>query len=220
MADLDESIITLFKIHYPDIDPFILEKDILVNMIENMFAIDNEKFAKEIMADNLIDDNYERANDLIPEMLVQSDLIYLKGRLNGLPVNILFDSGCQVSTTFKSIIQKTELEYLVDKKAKTYCAGVSGIVETFGTLWFTELEIEVKTDEFISTPIKLSICDDDDKKKQIDENDEIDENEKFIKKEGKSPDILLGIDFMKAYKVIINFNKNTIIFNNDIVINY
>ncbi len=217
MIKIHESIITLFKIHYPDVNPYNLDKDLLVDMIQNMMEADKEKFAEEIKSDELIDDNYEQAHELIPEMLIQSDLIYLNGKLNGLPVNILFDSGCQVSTSFKSIIQKAELEHLVDKKARTYCSGVTGITETFGTLWFTELELEVSPDKFISIPIKLSICNDDEKNNKI---NEICEKEKICKKNSKTTDVLFGIDFMKAYKALVDFNKKTITLNNDIIIHY
>ena len=47
----------------------------------------------------------EKANELIPDMIESGDLINVRGKLNDIPVNILFDSGCQTSTSFTSIIK-------------------------------------------------------------------------------------------------------------------
>ena len=217
MSDLHESIVTLFKIHYPNVDHLTLDKDVLVTMIEDMLAADSAKFGDIIETDEVIDENYKQAHDLIPDMLIQPDLIYTKGKLNGNPVNILFDSGCQVSSTFMSVIQDANLEYLVDKKARTYCKGVNGISVTCGTLWFTKLELEISTDVFVSLPVKLSVCKDedtDDNKEEIMDDDDED-NEVF----GTTPDILLGLDFMENYGAIMDFNKKIIILKNGVTIN-
>jgi len=220
MSDLHESIVTLFKIHYPNVDHLTLDRNILVEMIEKMLAADSEKFGDEIESDKVIDENYQQAHELIPNMLVQPELIYSKGRLNDVPVNILFDSGCQVSSTFMSVIQDANLEYLVDKKARTYCKGVNGVSVTCGTLWFTKLELEISTDNFVSLPIKLSVCKDEEEdvtEEDIEEDkeDDIGEDEVF----GTTPDILLGLDFMETYGAIMDFNKKQIILKNGVIIN-
>ena len=46
-------------------------------------------------------------------MIESGDLINARGKLNNIPVNILFDSGCQTSTSFTSIIKKANLEYFI-----------------------------------------------------------------------------------------------------------
>jgi hypothetical protein len=217
MSDLHESIVTLFKIHYPNVDHLTLDRDVLVTMIEKMLAADNEKFGDEIESDKVIDENYQQAHELIPNMLVQPELIYSKGRLNKVPVNILFDSGCQVSSTFMSVIQDANLEYLVDKKARTYCKGVNGVSITYGTLWFTKLELEISTDNFVSLPIKLSVCKDEEDVTEEDNEEEQDDNDDEVF--GTTPDILLGLDFMETYGAIMDFNKKQIILKNGVIIN-
>ena len=49
---------------------------------------DNEK--EDAFESKVIEQNYLMANEIIPEMFVSNDLIYLKGRLNKIDVNILF----------------------------------------------------------------------------------------------------------------------------------
>jgi hypothetical protein len=133
-------------------------------------------------------------------MIESGDIVSIKGRLNNVDVNILFDSGCQTSSTFSSIIDKANLRDIVDKKAKTYCMSMTGKTETCGMIWITDLELQT-SENYISVPIKLSIL----------EDPETESNNKI--------DILLGTDFMKTHNVIINFSKKIIIIN-DIEITY
>ena len=233
MSELDISIVTIFKKYYPIIDHTTLDNNILATLIENMFSIERSKYSEDSsdLEDDLEDDsvessnssdsdeesnpiieeNYSKANELIPEMIESGDLICVRGRLNQIPVNILFDSGCQTSGTFTSVIKKANLENLVDKKARTYCTGINGPTKTFGMIWFTELEFETEnlTDNYIKFPIKLSILDDSKNKKQ--EKSDSDSDYEFV---NKNPiDILIGTDFMKSTNVMINFNKKIITLN-------
>ncbi len=130
-------------------------------------------------------------------MIESGDVVSIKGKLNNVDVNILFDSGCQTSSTFSSIVARANLENIIDKKAKTYCMSMTGKTETCGMIWCTELELE----NYISVPIKLSIL----------EDPETESNNRI--------DILIGTDFMKTHNVIINFSKKIIIINN-VEINY
>ena len=237
------SIIFIFHKHYPELNPSEIDKDLFVDMMTNILAIEQEKIDKE--EDNETEDeddkdkdkddedesfeskeieqNYLMANETIPEMFVSNDLIYLKGRLNKTDINILLDSGCQTSTAFKSSTDRANLDYIIDKKACTICQGVGGLTKTYGMLWFTELEIETEPGKFVTIPIKLSIVDNTIKNNLDDElnNIKLDQDEliELVEQKGKL-DILLGIDFMKAFKAIVNFNKKTITLNDSILINY
>jgi hypothetical protein len=237
MSELDISIVTIFKQYYPNIDHTTLDNNVLATLIENMFSIERSKYSEDSEdskdSDDLEDDssdsdeesnpiieeNYSKANELIPGMIESGDLVSVRGRLNQIPVNILFDSGCQTSGTFTSVIKKVNLEHLVDKKARTYCTGINGPTKTFGMIWFTELEFETEnlTENYISFPIKLSILDDskNKNKKQEKSDSKSDSNSdseyEFV---SKNPiDILVGTDFMKSTYVMINFNKKIITLN-------
>ena len=203
MSELDISIITIFKQYYPNIDHTTIERNTLATMIDEMFEIEKSKYSDsdtESEPDPVIEENYLKATELIPEMIESGDVVSIKGRLNNVDVNILFDSGCQTSSTFSSIIDKANLIDIVDKKAKTYCMSMTGKTETCGMIWITDLELQT-SENYISVPIKLSIL----------EDQEIESNNKI--------DILLGTDFMKTHNVIINFSKKLITIN-DIEITY
>jgi hypothetical protein len=230
------SIIFLFNKHYPELNPIEIDKDLFVDMMTNILALEQAKIDKEeanqkdnekedAFESKVIEQNYLMANEIIPEMFVSNDLIYLKGRLNKIDVNILIDSGCQTSTIFKSTTDRANLDYIIDKKACTICQGVGGLTKTYGMLWFTELEIETESesDKFVTVPIKLSVVDNTKKNDLEQELDNIkmeqDELIELVEEKNKL-DLLLGIDFMKAYKAIVNFNKKIITLNDSIVINY
>jgi hypothetical protein len=197
MSELDISIITIFNQYYPDIDHTTIERNTLANMIDEMFEIEKSKYSdseSESESDPVVEENYSKATELIPEMIESGDVVSIKGKLNNVDVNILFDSGCQTSSTFSSIISKANLENIIDKKAKTYCMSMTGKTETLGMIWCTDLELE----NYISLPIKLSILEDS-------KDPETESNNKI--------DILLGTDFMKTHNIIINFSKKIIIVN-------
>jgi len=205
MSELDISIITIFKQYYPNIDHTTIERNTLANMIDEMFEIEKSKYSdsesdSDQEPDPVVEENYSKATELIPEMIESGDVVSIKGKLNNVDVNILFDSGCQTSSTFSSIVARANLENIIDKKAKTYCMSMTGKTETLGMIWCTELELE----NYISVPIKLSILEDP-------KDPETESNNKI--------DILIGTDFMKTHNVIINFSKKKIMIN-DVEINY
>lgn len=210
MSDLDISIVKLFKQYYPSIDHTTLDNGILAILIENMFEVEKSKYSdtdsdtnsdtesdSESTQDPIIKENYIVATKLIPDMIESGDMICIQGRINQVPLNILFDSGCQTSTTFMSTINKIGLEHLVDKKSRTYCNGINGVTKTYGMIWCTQLELHTnnETDNYISVPIKLSV---------LDNSNNSSEN---------SIDLLIGTDFMKASNAIINFSKKIITLN-------
>ena len=135
MSELDISIITIFKQYYPNIDHTTIERNTLANMIDEMFEIEKSKYSdsesdSDQESDPVVEENYSKATELIPEMIESGDVVSIKGKLNNVDVNILFDSGCQTSSTFSSIIVKANLENIIDKKAKTYCMSMTGKTET------------------------------------------------------------------------------------------
>jgi hypothetical protein len=239
----NNQLIQQFNKYYPDIKIHDLDPELLADMMLNSaFDINSKNIGKtnqkspinptniinipdnkksdsddegsNFMVSELIQENFLLANELIPEMaMVPTELIYLKGKLNGLPINIILDSGAQSSVTFKSIVDKAGLDYLVDKKSTHYTIGVNDIKMNYGVIWYIDLELEISDNQYASIPITLDINDDTNLKTK--------EKELDIKKTSLKPiDMLLGINFLKAYKGIVNFNKRTITLNDSIIINY
>ncbi len=177
-----------------------------------------DEIVKNIIKTNdLIEENFLMANNLIPEMIVPTELIYLKGKIAGLPINILLDTGAQSSTSFKSVTDKANIDYLIDKQSKSYTVGVNNISLSYGTLWYIELELEISHERYVSVPISLNIDDDTEKNKKI---KEINEEQEIKIDLDKKIDMLLGINFLKAYKAKIDFSRRTITLNDSIIINY
>ncbi len=212
MTELDISIVNLFKQYYPKVDHTLLDNNVLAILIETMFEIEKTKYSdtdsdtdsnsdantnSESESSPIIKENYIIATKLIPNQIDSGNSICIQGRINQVPLNILFDSGCQTSTTFVSVVNKIGLDYLVDKKSTTYCNGISGIIKTYGMIWCTQLELKItnETDNYVSVPIKLSVISDTNPSENFDSN---------------KVDILIGTDFMEATNTIINFGKKTI----------
>lgn len=208
MFDLDESIITIFRQYYPLVDHRLLDPLELASMIDTMFDSERLKYgdSDDDCEDNsIVDKNYSLASEHIPEMIDSGDLVSIKGRLNGLHVNILFDSGCQTTSTYSSIVKAANIIDLLDKSAHTYCMGINGRIKTLGMIWYINLDLEtgISSGDYISVPTKLSILDD------IIDGSELDSE---LESETKIQ-LLIGTDFMKAHDVIINFKKRLITIN-------
>ncbi len=227
----DENMIKVFKKFYPDIPVESLDEDLFVDMLEGIYheLVSSGQLTPKPKKTNLIEKNFIKANNLIPEMIVPTDLIYLKGKLGRTTVNILFDSGAQSSTTFKSITDKAGLDDMIDKEAKSYTIGVNNVSISYGTIRYTDLELEIEKDKYVNIPISLNVDDDTEMNKKLEEltkDDHIHGNDidsSICKKKEsyeQKIDILLGINFMKAYKVKIDFSKRTIILNDSITIKY
>ena len=109
------------------------------------------------------------ADEFIPEMTIPTNLIYLKGRLNGINTRIMIDTGASSCVIFKSIVDKCGLGYLVDSSTSVMVQGAHGMKPTLGTIWFAEIEIEIDTDKWVSIPISVEVIDDSEtiKTKQI-----------------------------------------------------
>ena len=67
-------------------------------------------------------------------MLLPTNLIYLKGKINNVPVKIIFDSGATVNCINKSKILEAGLDYLVDKSYKINMAGIQSNKKSYGMI--------------------------------------------------------------------------------------
>lgn len=188
------SLVSQFKDFYPDINPDNIDNDLLQNMLENIndhinnFNKNNNIISNDITLNNtnisnntnipnqllkkemyfnetIISENNSMAYDIIPEMLIKSNLIYLKGKMGGKPINIMIDTGASCCFTYSSVIRKCGLEYLIDTKSQIMIMGAHNIKPTLGTIWFVEIELNIgdKTnsdEKFVSIPISIEVNDD------------------------------------------------------------
>ena len=240
--DFYKSLIEKFKKVYPDIDPISLDSDLLENMLTNIFQDDKSKYTESMnnikpinKITNIIKENILMADELIPEMSIPTNLIYLEGKINNTPINIMIDTGATSCFTYKSIVEKCGVEYLIDSTTTTLVQGAHGIKPTLGVIWFLEIDLYISNgnSEFVSIPISVDIIDDGDineSYKNIIENNKCENNKcenKLVEKEipdsknnKNKLELILGINFLKSYRANIDFSSMTITLNKTIKIKF
>lgn len=198
-------IIKLFNMYYPGLNIEQLDGDLFNDVIQNFIGNTASNFNK--LQATPTDKNWELANENIPEMLLQTKLIYLNGKINNIPIKILFDTGATTNCIFKSKIIEAGLEDLIDIKCKANIQGINSNKETWGQIWYTEIELELKSPNANSGygMVGLNL--------QVVNDDNMDKN-------NNSFDMILGLNFMKSYKTNIDFATNTITLNNTIKIKF
>lgn len=72
----------------------------------------------------IIDDNYIKAYETIPEYFFPKKLIYLEGKINNIPTTFLLDTGADVSVMSFDVMQNLNLNNLLDRK---YCGKLVGV---------------------------------------------------------------------------------------------
>jgi len=185
-------------------------------------------FNKELIKQNRI-----IGNDTIPEMFVPTSLIKLNGKINGSQVNIMIDSGASGCVIFKSVIDKCNIDYLIDNSSQIMIQGAHGIKASLGSIWYLEIELEISKSNFVSIPITLEVIDDseiietnkildNEQKKSKDEKKQSndDKDNKGNKEQSHGFDMILGMNFLKSYKANIDFHSNVITLNNTIKIKF
>ena len=205
------NIIQLFSDYYPGLNFEHLEDDLIKDIVESIIGKSFNDFSQKPiehlvkLQDKLIEDSYDMADKLIPEMLLPSNLIYLNGKINNIPIKILFDTGASSNCIFKSKIIEAGLDNIVDKQNKVAIQGINSNKETYGKIWYTEIELKLNFDENINAMVGLNLMVIDDEKSDKNTN---------------TFDVILGLSFMKSYGTNIDFMTNTITLNNKIKIKF
>lgn len=222
-------------IDFNNIDNNLLE-DILLNIIGDKDEKDNKKVIsnEDIINKNIINQNIFMADEIIPEMLIPTDIIFLNGKLNGHSIKIMIDTGATSCIVFRSAVNKCNLNNLVDRRSTIMVDGAHGRKPTFGKIWFLEIELEISNGNFVNIPISVDVLndmdnyyDDNNDNNKIN-NDKINNNKindnnnnndpKLIQQHGF--EIILGMTFLKSYRVNIDFFTMNITLNNNIKIKF
>jgi hypothetical protein len=194
-------IIKLFKVQYPDLEFENLDEQIITDIIESLCGETmNNILKKNNSQNNTIENTYDLAASNIPEMLIPIKLIYLSGKINKIPIKILFDTGATTNYIFKSKILEAGFENIIDKNNIIDMYGINSKNKTFGTIWYTEIELDILSPNNDKTTTMLGlnfsvVCDDNNKN-------------------SNSFDAIFGLTFMKFYKTNIDFATQTITLNN------
>ena len=198
-------IIELFNTQYPDLKFEHIDDDLAVEILESILVTPINNICIN-NTENIIDKNYDLADENIPEMLMPSNLIILNGKINNCPIKILVDTGATTNCIYKSKILEAKLDEIVDKEITSVMSGIHGDEKTYGKIWYTEIELELnhqdKNKSTVMIGLNLAVV-----------------NDENIKTKA-SFDIILGLSFLKSYKANLDFFSNTITLNRDIKIKF
>lgn len=149
---------------------------------------------------------YKKARNEIPQYFVNNGNPYLFGKYNNYRFNILIDSGATSSVLYLSFVKLLGLDKMIDTTNTSNVLTVNGETTTYGKLYHMNITICNENKDF-EIPIMVDVMDDSKEK-----------NHGVRLSNAQS--IILGMDFLKSCKAIINFNKNEITLNDKYTIKY
>lgn len=191
---------------------------------------------------DIVKENVEMAEALIPEMAFTQSLIHLKGRINDVPITFMVDTGASMCVTHEYVVEKCCLHHLVDRKEIKYVTGAHSTEPTLGKIWCVEIDLEVLLDDgttsFISIPVSIDVSHDVntpsftesekmkkmkeammnilDKHPRSEEKKEDHDHHDHHEHCGLSHDVILGMTFLRSYRANIDFGSRVITLNGDI----
>lgn len=137
----------------------------------------------------LIQTNIDLCYELIPNFLIPVNLIIIDVYISNKKFKALIDTGASSSILFKKTVDKCNLNYIVDIQHNDNMITANGTVESKGYIWYIDININN-----FSIPCTFNIMD------TID-------NSKF--------DMILGLNFLVAHNINIDFRNKVLIFNNN-----
>lgn len=112
----------------------------------------------EVFKQNIIDENYALAMDIIPESFIPVNMLYVRGKINNHDQNIFVDTGAQVSVMSLSLAKELGIDYLIDHFCEGKLVGV-GTKNMVGKIHYIDIEFGN-----FSLPCGFSIIDSNDLK--------------------------------------------------------
>ncbi len=131
--------------------------------------------------DKRIENNYLEAYNHIPESLCTINMLYFKGTINNVLLNIFVDTGAQMTIMSRKTAKKCQLEHLIDTRYEGEARGV-GTQKITGKIHLAELLID---DQGLVLPCSFTILD----KQDI--------------------DVIFGLDMLLSHGIILNLKNKT-----------
>ena len=199
-------LISIFNKFYPELKFEQMDENLTKEIVESVLGMNINNFLinNSNNINNEIQKTFDFAHEHIPEMLFPTKLITLNGKIKDIPIKILIDTGANNNCMYKTKIIQAGLENIIDKNAKTIVTGIQSNKETCGKIWYTDIELEIITAEknksYAMLGLNLTVIDDENKETPF--------------------DLILGLNFMKSYKMNIDFLTNTITLNGNIKLKF
>lgn len=257
-VDEEFSLRQKFSDYYPGAEIDKMDPEILAEMMFGMLQIEVEKDPTLVEKKtpekspvktedknwnkDIVKENAEMAEALIPEMAFTQSLIHLKGKINEVPITFMVDTGASMCVTHEYVIEKCCLQHLMDTKEIKYITGAHSTEPTLGKIWCVEIDLEVLLDDgsisFISIPVSIDVSHDVnttsytdsekmkkmkkamtsilDKHPRAEEKKDEPEHHDHHEHCGLSHDVILGMTFLRSYRANIDFGERIITLNGDI----
>ena len=221
--------IDFLKLNHSNIDIETLPDDAIYDMFKQYMVSNKENISSQSVNTNtntntpsklninmnslntIVSKNYNQADKYIKNMLTPQNLIIVNGRINKIPLRILVNTGATHNFIYKNKVVEAKIDIMIDLNLKNNTNA-----NVYGTLWYYEIDIEIKKNldrsQYTTLPINLIVLEDNKTNFRKTSNSTKSYNNDF--------DMIVGINFMRYYGLIINFNTNTLEFDNNIIINY
>lgn len=199
-------LISIFNKIYPELKFEQMDETLAKEIVESFLGMDINNFLMDNTnnINNEIQKTFDLAHEHIHEMLFPTQLITLNGKIKDIPIKILIDTGANSNCIYKTKLIQAGLENIIDKNDKSIVTGIQSNKETFGKIWYTDIELEIITAEknksYAMLGINLIVIDDENKETPF--------------------DLILGLNFMKSYKMNIDFLTNTITLNGNVKLKF
>ena len=167
------------------------------------------------LTNTLITQNYNKAEKYIKNMLTLQHLIIVNGRINKIPLKILVNTASTYNFIYKNKLVEAKLDNMIDLNLKNNNMITNSNANIYGTIWYSEIDIQLRQNkeyyDYITFPINLIVLED---------NKTSTKTANINKSYNTNFDMIIGMNFIKYYGLIINFTRNTLEMNNNIIIEF
>ena len=150
-----------------------------LDMMENITQADK--------SEKLIEENYLKAYQEIPEFFFPKKMIFIKGKVNGYDIKFLLDTGAAISVMNTTQAKALKLDHLIDKKYQGKLKGV-GSDNIAGRIHYLEILFD-----FGIVPASFTIGN----------NDNLEP--------------ILGMDFIQSHGLLLDFKKRKVFIGDNIL---